>query len=66
VTESYDHIIHVYGRPAEGPAVRFDHELQAGESFEWDGRPMRVVSARSEDRDYGRIRIVQLEPLSEN
>jgi hypothetical protein len=66
VTESYDHIIHVYGRPTEGRAVRLDHELQAGELFEWGGRRMRVVSARSEDRDYGRVRIVQLESLSEN
>jgi hypothetical protein len=64
MTEDFDHIIHVYGRPSEAPSRRFDHELQAGEVIEWDGVPMRVVGARSEDRDYGRVRIVHLEPLT--
>jgi hypothetical protein len=64
VADAFDHILHVYGQPAEGPATRLDHELQAGELFEYDGRPMRLVSARSEDRDYGRVRIMHLEPLS--
>ena len=53
MTDTFDHILHVYGLPAEGSATRLDHELQQGELFEYDGRPMRVVSARSEDRDYG-------------
>jgi hypothetical protein len=65
VTGTFDHIVYVYGRPAEGPAARLDHELQAGEIIEWHGQRMRVVAARSEDRDYGRVRIVHLEPLSE-
>jgi hypothetical protein len=64
VTATFDHIVHVYGNPAEGPAMRLDHELQVGEMIEWDGETMRVVAARSEDRDYGRVRIVHLEPLS--
>jgi hypothetical protein len=63
VTDTFDHILYVYGR-TEGSATRLDHELQAGDPFEWDGVPMRVVSARSEDREYGRVRIVHLEPLS--
>jgi hypothetical protein len=66
VTDTYDHIVHVYGHAAEGPAIRLDHELQEGEPFKWDGRPMRVLAARSEDRDYGRVRIVYLEPVSEH
>jgi hypothetical protein len=64
VTDTFDHIVHVYGLAAEGPAIRLDHELQVGETIERDGRLMRVVSARSEDRDYGRVRIVHLEPVS--
>jgi hypothetical protein len=64
VTDSFDHIIYVYGR-ADGSGTRLDHELQDGEVIEWDGVPMRVVGARSEDREYGRVRIVHLEPLSE-
>jgi hypothetical protein len=66
VTDTFDHIVHVYGHAAEGPMTRFDHELQVGETIERDGRPMRVVSARSEDREYGRVRIVHLEPVSEH
>jgi hypothetical protein len=62
---TFDHIVHIYGRSAEGPAKPFDHELQKGEVIEEDGLPMRVVSARSEDREYGRIRIVNVEPISE-
>jgi hypothetical protein len=65
VSETFDHIVYRYGVPAEGPAVRFDHELQAGETIEWDGQQMRVVAARSEERDYGRVRIVHLETLSD-
>jgi hypothetical protein len=64
MTDTFDHIVHVYGHAAEGSITRFDHELQVGETIERDGRQMRVVSARSEDRDYGRVRIVHLEPLS--
>jgi hypothetical protein len=64
MTETFDHILYVYGQ-AEGGALRLDHELEAGEVIERDGLPMRVVSARSEDRDYGRVRVVHLEPLSE-
>ena len=64
MTDTFDHIVYVYGR-AEGSATRLDHELQDGEVIEWDGVPMRVVGARSEDREYGRVRIVHLEPLSE-
>jgi hypothetical protein len=63
--DTFDHIVYRYGLPAEGPAVRLDHELQAGETIEWDGQPMRVVAARSEDRDYGRVRIVHLETISD-
>jgi hypothetical protein len=63
VTETFDHIVHRYGLAAEGPAVRLDHELQVGETIEWEGQPMRVVAARSEDRDYGRVRIVHLEAI---
>jgi hypothetical protein len=63
VTDTFDHIVYIYGR-AEGSAKRLDHELQAGEEIEWDGLRMRVVAARSEDRDFGRVRIVHLEPLS--
>ena len=65
MTDTFDHILHVYGLPTEGSVIRLDHELQQGELFEYDGRPMRVVSARSEDRDYCRVRIVNLEPLGE-
>jgi hypothetical protein len=65
VTATFEHIVHVYGRPAEGPATRLDHELQEGERIEWDGQPMRVVAARSQDREYGRVRIVHIEPVSE-
>jgi hypothetical protein len=46
--------------------MRLDHELQVGEMIEVEGRPMRVVAARSEDRDYGRVRIVHLETVSED
>jgi hypothetical protein len=63
MSETFDHILYVYGR-AEGPARHFDHELEPGEVIELDGLPMRVVSARSEDREHGRIRIAHLEPLS--
>jgi len=62
---TFDHILYIYGR-AEDPALRLDHELEPGEIIERDGIPMRVVSARSEDREYGRIRIAHLEPLSEH
>jgi hypothetical protein len=64
MSETFEHTLYVYGR-AEGPARRLDHELEPGEIIELDGQPMRVVSARSEDREYGRIRIAHLEPLSE-
>jgi hypothetical protein len=64
VNETFDHIFHVYGRPAEGSMTRLDHELQVGEIIEHDGRSMRVVAARSEDREWGRARIVHLEPIS--
>jgi hypothetical protein len=63
VTETFSHILHVYGSP-EGSAIRFDHELQVGEVIEWSGRRMRVVAARSEDREQGRERVVHLEPVS--
>jgi hypothetical protein len=63
VTGTFDHIVYVYGK-AEGSATRLDHELQDDELIEWDGVPMRVVGARSEDREYGRVRIVRLERLS--
>jgi hypothetical protein len=66
MTETFDHIVHRYGLPAEGPALRLDHELQVGEMIEVEGRPMRVVAARSEDREYGRVRIVHLEAVSEH
>jgi hypothetical protein len=62
MTESLEHIVRVYGRSAES-SRHFDHELQAGEVIEWDGVPMRVVAARSEDRDDRSVRIVHLEPL---
>jgi hypothetical protein len=65
VPDTFDHIIYRYGLPAERPAVRLDHELEAGEIIEWEGESMRVVAARSEDRDYGRVRIVHLETISE-
>lgn len=64
MSEMFEHILYVYGQ-AEGGAVPLDHELQKDEIVDRDGLPMRVVSARSEDRDYGRVRIVHLEPLSE-
>ena len=64
MTGTFDHIVYVYGK-AEGSATRLDHELQDDEEIEWDGVPMRVVGARSEDRDFGRVRIVRLERLSE-
>jgi hypothetical protein len=66
VTDTFDHIIHVYGRPAEGSMTRLDHELQVDEIIDWDGRQMRVVAARSEDRDFGRVRIVHIEGISEH
>ncbi|MGN6429269.1 MAG: hypothetical protein ACTHNB_00870 [Gaiellaceae bacterium] len=64
MTGTFDHILYVYGQ-AEGGALHLDHELEPGEIIERDGVPMRVVSARSEDREYGRIRLVHLEPVSE-
>ena len=64
MTETFDHIVHRYGRSGEGPALRLDHELQVGEIIELEGQPMRIVAARSEDRDYGRVRIVHVEGIS--
>ena len=64
MTETFEHILHTYGRPAEGSPVRFDHELQVGELLERRGQTMRVVAARSEERDDGRVRIVHLEPVT--
>jgi hypothetical protein len=64
MTDTFDHIVHVYGLPAEGSMTRFDHELQVNETIDWEDRPMRVVAARSEDRDWGRVRIVHLEAVS--
>ena len=64
MTESFEHVVHVYGRSSEGSSMRLDHELQPGEVVEWAGGPMRVVAARSEDRDDGRVRVVHLEPVS--
>jgi hypothetical protein len=60
----FNHIVHVYGQRAEGSMTRFDHELQVDEIIEWDGRSLRVVAARSEDRESGRFRIVHLESVS--
>jgi hypothetical protein len=63
MTATFDHILYVYGR-AEASPRRYDHELQVGEVIDWDGQQVRVVAARTEDRDDGRVRIVHLEPLS--
>jgi hypothetical protein len=64
VADTFSHIVHVYGRAGEGPTIALDHELQVGELIDHDGQPMRVVAARSEDREDGRVRIVHVEPLS--
>ena len=64
MTNSFEHVVHVYGRPADAPVIRLDHELEAGETVEWEGRSMRVVAARSEDREDGRVRVVHLEPVT--
>ena len=52
-------------RKNEEAFLRDTLELQDDEVIEWHGVLMRVVGARSEDREYGRVRIVRLERLSE-
>jgi hypothetical protein len=64
MADAFTHIVHVYGRPGDRPTLRLDHELDVGETIEVDGRSMRVVAARSEDREHGRERIVHVEPIS--